>query len=248
MADTMPSDPIHSPTRIVVFDVDGTLIQGHSQILFAHDIVRRGEASRVLLIQIGWWYALYRLGIRLPVAQIQRRMVGAFAGMPIDHLHSMLDAFTTDVLADRLFPDALAELSARRRDGAHIVLVSASLDMIIDRLARMVGADGAVATRLVPPIDGRLSGRIESEMVYGAAKLAAMRRYADERFNDWVIDTAYGDHESDQFLLAAAERAVVVNPDQRLETIARRSGWQVVRWRRSGDRGSAGRSTGRLRR
>jgi phosphoserine phosphatase len=82
MAETMPSDPIHSPTRIVVFDVDGTLIQGHSQILFVHDIVRRGEASGVLLIQIGWWYALYRLGIRLPVAQIQRRMVGSLAPKP----------------------------------------------------------------------------------------------------------------------------------------------------------------------
>lgn len=244
----MTSDPIRSPTRIVAFDVDGTLIEGQSQILFAHDIVRRGDASRVLLIQIGWWYALYRLGIRLPVAQIQRRMVGTFAGMPIDHMQSMVNAFIAEVLADRLFPDALAELNARRRDGAHIVLVSASLDLIIDRLARMVGADGAVATRLVPPIDGRLSGRIESEMVYGEAKLAAMRRYADERFSDWVIDTAYGDHESDQFLLAAAERAVVVNPDQRLETIARRSGWQVVRWQRSGDRDGAARSTGHPRR
>src|SRR5215475_11349866 len=99
----MPSDPIiRPPTRIVAFDVDGTLIEGQSQILFAHYIVRRGGASRVLLIQIGWWYALYRLGIRLPVAQIQRRMVGAFAGMPIDHMQSMLDAFSTEVLADHL--------------------------------------------------------------------------------------------------------------------------------------------------
>jgi phosphoserine phosphatase len=120
--------------------------------------------------------------------------------------------------------------------------------LIIDRIARLVGADGAVATRLAPPIDGRLSGQIASEMVYGEAKLAAMRRYAGERFNDWVIDSAYGDHESDQFLLAAAERAVAVNPDQRLEAIARRSGWQVVRWQKSGDRDGAGRLTGHPRR
>ena len=227
----MPADPIDLPTRIVAFDVDGTLIEGHSQALLARYIVDRGDASWALMARIAWWHALYRLGVRLPIARIQRQMVAAFTGVPIERMHTVLDAFTSEILVDRLLPDALARLRVLRRGGAHVVLVSASLDLIINRLAQLVGADGAVATRLVPPIDGRFSGRIDGNMIYGAAKVDAVHRYASERFRHWVLDAAYGDHESDQFMLAAARQAVAVNPDKRLESIARRRGWDVARWR-----------------
>jgi HAD superfamily hydrolase (TIGR01490 family) len=235
----MPNDPTDPPTRIVAFDVDGTLIEGHSQALLARYIVDRGDASRALMMRIAWWHALYRIGVRLPVARIQRQMVGAFTGAPIERMHAVLDAFAAEVLVDRLLPDALERLHMLRRDGAHVVLVSASLDVIIDRLAQLVGADGVVATRVTPPIDGRFSGRIEGDMIYGEAKLNAMRSYANERFHHWVFDAAYGDHESDQFLLAAAQHAVAVNPDSRFEALARRRGWDVAHWRpgRGGHRG-----------
>ena len=182
------------------------------------------------MMQIASWYALYRVGVPLPVARIQRRMVAAFTGAPIERMHALLEAFATDVLVDHLLPDALEQLRALRSGGAHVVLVSASLDVIIDRLAQLIDADGAVATRLVPSSDGRFSGRIDGDMIYGAAKVDAVRRYANERFRDWVFDSAYGDHESDQPLLAAARHAVAVNPDRRLESIAHRRGWEVVRW------------------
>jgi HAD superfamily hydrolase (TIGR01490 family) len=224
----MPTDP---PTRIVAFDVDGTLIEGHSQALLARYIVDRGDASRALMMRIAWWHALYRLGVRLPVARIQRQMVGAFTGAPIERMHAVLDAFAAEVLVNRLLPAALEQLRLLRRDGAHVVFVSASLDLIIDRLAKFVGADGVVATRVTPPIDGRFSGCIDGDMIYGEAKLNAMRSYANQRFHHWVLDAAYGDHESDQFLLAAAQHAVAVNPDKRLEAIARRRGWSIVYWR-----------------
>jgi HAD superfamily hydrolase (TIGR01490 family) len=230
LAEPMPSDSTRPPTRIAAFDVDGTLIEGHSQTLFARYIVERGGASRLLMVRIAWWYSLYRLGIPLPVARIQRRMVGDFAGAPIDRMHAVLDAFAEEILADRLLPDALEQLCALRRDGIHVVLVSASLDLIISRLAQIVDADGAVATRLIPPVDGKFSGRIDGEMIYGQAKVDAVRRYANERFPYWIFEAAYGDHESDQFLLAAARHAVAVNPDRRLEAVARRCGWKVVRW------------------
>jgi HAD superfamily hydrolase (TIGR01490 family) len=223
--------PSEQPTRIVAFDVDGTLIDGHSQTLFARYVVERGLASRFLVMQIAWWYTLYRLGVRLPVARIQRRMVAAFAGAPTERVHALLDAFATDVLANHLLPDAVERLRALRSDGAHVVLVSASLDLIIDRLAQLVDADGAVATRLEPSIDGRFSGRIDGDMIYGAVKVDAVHRYANRRFRDWVLDSAYGDHESDRPLLAAAQHAVAVNPDRGLESTARRYGWDVVRWR-----------------
>ena len=230
----MPTDP---PIRIVAFDVDGTLIEGHSQALLARYIVDRGDASRALMIQIAWWHALYRLGVRLPVARIQRQMVGAFTGAPVERMYTMLDAFAAAVLVDHLLPDALEQLRLLRREGAHVVLVSASLDLIIDRLAKLVGADGVVATRVITPIDGRFSGRIDGDMIYGKAKVDAIRRYANERFRHWVFHAAYGDHESDQFLLAAARHAVAVNPDTRLEALAHRRGWDVVRWRPATGRG-----------
>jgi HAD superfamily hydrolase (TIGR01490 family) len=222
--------PTLSRTRIAVFDVDGTLIDGQTQILFARYIVERGGAPRALMMEIAGWYLLYRLGVRLPVARIQRRMVRAFTGTPTDVMHAVLDAFTAEILAHCLRPEALCQIRTLRRGGAHVVLVSASLDLIINRLAQLVDADGVVATRVTPSSDGRFSGRIDGKMIYGAAKLEAVRHYANQRFPEWEFNTAYGDHESDRFLLAAAQRAFAVNPDRRLERIARRRGWPIVHW------------------
>ena len=222
--------PAREPTRIAVFDVDGTLIDGQTQILFARYIVERGGAPRALMAEIAGWYLLYRIGVRLPVARIQRRIVRAFTGTPTHLMHVVLDAFTAEILADRLRPDALRQLRTLRRSGAHVVLVSASLDLIIDRLARLVDADGAVATTVAPSGDARFSGRIDGEMIYGVAKLAAVRRYADQRFPLWEFAAAYGDHKSDRFLLAAARQAFAVNPGRQFERIARRRGWHIVHW------------------
>jgi phosphoserine phosphatase len=102
--------------------------------------------------------------------------------------------------------------------------------MWAERLSRLTAVDagGPVATRLDPPMDGKFSGCIDVDMIYGAAKVDAILHYANEKSRDWRFDPAYDNHQGDQPPFSAAPLAVAGGSDGQSQSIARRCGWDVV--------------------
>ena len=82
--------------------------------------------------------------------------------------------------------------------------------------------------------DGRLTGRIAEPFVYGAGKVAAMRRFADEHDLELASSWAYSDSASDLPMLRAVGNPVAVNPDAELAVIAAEEGWRVMRFEKLG--------------
>jgi phosphoserine phosphatase len=68
-------------------------------------------------------------------------------------------------------------------------------------------------------------------MVYGKAKLRALRDYAGRRFPSWRLDYAFGNDYADRFLLSAATNPIAVCPSPRLRAVAEKDGWQSTIWR-----------------
>jgi phosphoserine phosphatase len=112
------------------------------------------------------------------------------------------------------------------------LIASASFTPIIDEAAHDLGADGFIATRMEIE-DGCYTGKTIGKPPEGEQKLLQLQQYADERYGEgnWVLECAYGDHFSDVPLMSSATQAVAVDPDRRLERIARARGWAVVAWR-----------------
>jgi hypothetical protein len=61
-----------------------------------------------------------------------------------------------------------------------------------------------------------------------------MRRFAQRHEIDMEASYAYSDSVSDLPMLRSVGNAVVVNPDAELLEIARREGWQVMRFEKLG--------------
>src|SRR5260370_5330760 len=99
------------------------------------------------------------------------------------------------------------------------------------RLAvRGVAATVAVCATRLEEREGRWTGRIAGEAMFGEAKGHAVRWLAREREFRLEQCYAYGNSLSDRWMLEAVGRPAVVNPSWRLERVARKKKWPVLMW------------------
>ncbi len=110
------------------------------------------------------------------------------------------------------------------------MLVSATYELFLALVQQEFGFDAVIGTR-VELIDGRVTGRVLGEVVTGAGKVNRVRTLA-RSFSppiDLQRSLRYADTERDLDLLELVGSPVAVWPNRRLERIARRRGWTILR-------------------
>jgi phosphoserine phosphatase len=136
----------------------------------------------------------------------------------------------------RIYPQMLAEVHAHQDAGRATFIVSAAGHGVVEPLATVLGMDGGIGTRYEVDGEGAFTGRFDGPFVYGAGKVEAMEAFAAGHDIDLAQSYAYSDSLSDLPMLEAVGHAVVVNPDPALAAIAKREGWQTMRFERLGRR------------
>lgn len=109
--------------------------------------------------------------------------------------------------APGLRPAVLGRLRRHQDLGHRVVIVSASLRVYVEPVARLLGVDDVIATELEVDALGVCSGRLASPNCRGLEKVERLRAALAPRWEDtW----AYGDSEGDAALLAKAAYPVWV--------------------------------------
>lgn len=131
------------------------------------------------------------------------------------------------------------------RQGHAVVLVSGTLEPLAVTAAKglaaglqVLGAAARVhvcATQL-EETQGRWTGRILGEAMFGKAKACAAKRIASEMNLDLSKCYAYGDGAKDRWLLETVGKPVAVNPSRKLARIARKRSWPVLLWKEAKSR------------
>ena len=220
---------IAEPVRIAAFDLDNTVIDGDSHDLFVRFLSEKRLAPATLLMEVGFWFALDRIGCRLDVPKIHARLVSRLSPVSRDALQQAIREFAQTRLVRRVRKDAGEWIARVRSEGCHVLLLSASFDTMVALIAASVQADGYAGTHITFDRPGKLS--IDGELIYGEAKLRALREYADQRFPSWRLEYAFGNDYADRFVLREAVNAVAVCPSPRLRALAEREGWTQSIWR-----------------
>jgi HAD superfamily hydrolase (TIGR01490 family) len=213
------------------FDIDGTLLAGVSleRSLFAG--LRRcgGIPARNYFL---WLRQAMRLAPRGFDAIVHANKL-YLRGVRIDRCPEAANSGVT------FFPGAISQAAWHASLGHAIVLVSGTLAPLAHQVAialtlRLVARGvpmqvGVCATRLKDG-DGRWTGEIVGEAIFGAAKARAVRQIAVEEGFDLPRCYAYGNSGGDRWMLAAVGRPAAVNPESELESVARLHDWPVLRW------------------
>jgi HAD superfamily hydrolase (TIGR01490 family) len=137
------------------------------------------------------------------------------------------------------FPEAVECVARHAANGERIVLVTGTLEFLGDSIAQRLRAElqkrnvtaeiHVCATRLEEK-DGRWTGRIIGQPMFGEAKAVAVWWFAEKWKLNLAECSAYGNSGLDEWILASVGKPVAVNPDSRLRTTARRQHWAAAKW------------------
>jgi phosphatidylglycerophosphatase C len=126
------------------------------------------------------------------------------AGVSQSEIETDAQHFAT-LFAPTLFrPDAMRVWRHWQGKGAHLIIVTASPELIVSPFARGLGAATLIGTRLAVDGDGRLTGDFEGPNCRGPEKVARLRAIFGD---DLRLEAAYGDTDGDREMLEIAEEA-----------------------------------------
>ncbi|MGQ7296006.1 phosphoserine phosphatase SerB [Quadrisphaera sp. KR29] len=191
-----PAGLVRHGRRLVVLDVDSTLIQDEViELIAAH----AGPDAQRAVAEV----TERAMRGELDFAASLHERVRALAGLDARVL--------ADVRASvRLTPGAEVLCSVLQRLGFVMALVSGGFAEVVEPLAASLGIARVRANRL-EVVDGRLTGRVVGDVVDRAGKATALREFARAEGLELERTVAVGDGANDLDMIAAAGLGVAFN-------------------------------------
>jgi len=189
-----PANLTRHGMRLIVMDVDSTLIQGEViEMLAAHAGCEAEVAAVTERAMRG----------ELDFEESLRARVALLKGVPASAIHQVYDSI-------HLNPGARTMVRTLRRLGYRFAIVSGGFSQITSRLAADLGIHYQRANEL-EIVDGLLTGDIVGDVVDRAGKARALREFAAELGIPESATVAIGDGANDLDMLSAAGLGVAYN-------------------------------------
>ena len=189
-----PATLLRHGMRLIVMDVDSTLVQGEVIEMLAEHAGCLDDVARVTDAAMRG---------ELDFERSLRERVALLAGLDATALDKVYDSIV-------LSPGARTLVRTLKRLGYRFAIVSGGFTQITDRIAADLGIDFAAANEL-EVVDGKLTGRIVGPVIDRAGKADALRRFAAEVGVSQAATVAIGDGANDLDMLAAAGLGIAFN-------------------------------------
>jgi phosphoserine phosphatase len=180
--------------RLIVLDVDSTLVRGEVIDELAARAGRAAEVARITAAAMNG---------ELDFAQSLRARVAALAGLPVEVLDEVREHL-------ELTPGARTLIRTLQRHGFRCGIVSGGFTQVTDPLAQSLGLDFAAANTL-EVADGALTGGLVGEILDRPGKARALARFAAEHGIPLEQTVAVGDGANDLDMLNAAGLGIAFN-------------------------------------
>jgi phosphatidylglycerophosphatase C len=212
---------------VALFDLDGTLTWRDTLLPFLLGFMQRHPLRLFRLWRLP--FALYCYWSDRDRGALKSRVIRmVMGGASRQVLEAWAESFVSALKPRRKFrPLALAILETHRAAGDHLVLLSASPDLYVDHIGRMLGFERTLCTELVWSGD-RLDGHLKTQNRRGEEKLRCLD-WLREQYRDLPI-IAYGNSASDLDHMRHADRALLVNGNSAARRLAAKWGIAVSNW------------------
>ncbi len=209
------------------FDLDRTLVAVASPKIFQRPLAAAGLAESAGNVLTDAVFTLFEIaGESAFVGRSAKLAPKAAVGWSVaDTIAAAGPA--ADEIVGHVSDFARAELDLHRAAGRTIVLATTTPEHLVRSVAERLEIDDVIATRWTQA-DGRFTGEVDGDVVWGPGKRDAVRAWCREHDVDLADCWAYSDSYYDSPLLDAVGHPVAVNPDAKLERHAKRHGWPIV--------------------
>jgi len=210
------------------FDLDNTLLPGEaSEVRFFRALWRRKVVGFSELRASVWWLLRHMPPVSL---QPLRERKVYLAGKPAQVIEPLGEEFCREELCPVVAADGMRTMEQHRQKGHMIILITGSLNFLVEPIAEALRVDRFIAA-VLEQTDGLYTGRLTSPLPYGLGKRSLIHQLATELDLDLRSCFAYGDSPGDLDILEAVGHPMVVNPMRGMRSMAARRGWPVTTWR-----------------
>ena len=216
---------------LAFFDLDHTLLPFDTQALFCDFVLKRERWRTVMHLSFAPVAVLKALRL-VSTVTAKRTFMNYLAGMKRETLQAYAKEFAEKTVKSWVYPELIAIIEEHRAAGRTLIMNTASPDFYAQDIARVLGFDHCIATRVEVPEIMPLMPRVIGENNKHAAKIARMKAeipaVATASDADLRDSWSYSDSAADLPLLEFAGNAVLVHPNASLAAIGKQRGWQII--------------------
>ncbi len=193
------------PTKLAIFDFDGTLTTRDTTFRFIFFYAGKMKAITAL-VSIIPQLVLAKFGYLNMQAVKEKLFRNIFGGHAVAAVKLRGDEFGTNEIPLILHSIVYAEVKRLREDGFEILLLSASCRVWLNYWCRKESID--LLCSEMEEVDGFYTGNLLGRNCYGKAKVERLNEAYDLKKIREIY--AYGNHRSDLYYMKLADKAFLV--------------------------------------
>ena len=177
--------------RAAFFDMDRTVLRIDTGMSWMRFLRRRGELSRLGLARAIYWSALYKVAL-LDMEALASRLVADLRGDPESHMIEKCRTWFELDVAHQVAPAARRAIAEHRDRGDEVVLLTGSTQYAAETVARSLGIEHVLCSRLEVGADGRFTGKL-AQLCFGKHKVPLAETFSSARGLDLNRSWFYSD-------------------------------------------------------
>jgi len=217
-----------SDIKIVILDIDGTLLKEQSQLLLIQYLRKNNIIPFFYYIRILFWFILYKLGIAKDPKVVFEFAIKFLQGREVEEVIGIMRDFIGNVLCARFESKIVSLVKGHIERGDRVIIVSNIIQPLTQVIAEYMGISEHIGTDLEIN-SGVYTGKIINNITYGKEKLKKLLQYLTLPVGSTLPNSvAYADHYSDIYLLKTVTTPIVVNPKKKLLSYAHKNRWKII--------------------
>ncbi|MBW2229580.1 MAG: HAD family hydrolase [Deltaproteobacteria bacterium] len=220
-----PEKRRRSPRIGAFFDMDKTIIAENSGSVYMKHKYEQGELDALELVRGLGAYLQYKIGV-LDILSWTKSMMTDFRGRSEADVIAEANVLFDAAILPAIYPEAVACIRHHQDSGHVVCIVSGATKFVVEPLARHLGVEHMVYTRLEVE-NGLFTGRVVEPICFEEGKIYWLQQFIAEEEIDLAKSWFYTDSVTDRPLLDLVGHPVVVNPDPLLYRLAVRRRWPV---------------------
>lgn len=218
-------------TPLYVFDLDETLLDGDSAMIWNAFLVEKGLINDPDFIKKDT-----QMMVRYAKGELAMDEYLAFSMAPIAdkskfEIAELVEECVRDKVLSRIFPHAFDLIAQLKKQGHTMIIVSATVSFIVDSVAKQLGIANSIGIELVEDA-GRYTAKIFGTPSYQYGKVIRLEAWMDSQAQLYHPLHFYTDSINDLPMCEYADYAYLVNPCRRLLQHTDQQPWSVLHWQR----------------
>lgn len=212
---------------LAIFDLDNTLLGGDSDFLWGRYLCENGIVDEDAYRRANEHYYQQYLEGSLDIFEFLSFVFKPLASHDMATLEAWRAVYLEQKIKPIMLPAAEALVEKHRAQGDTLLIITATNSFLTAPIAKMLGIDHLIATD-PEMVDGRFTGRVAGKPSFQHGKVERLKKWLASRDEDLKDSVFYSDSHNDLPLLELVDTPVAVDPDPKLQTVAKQRGWKIL--------------------